>query len=274
MSQEYKPFQEVNPGKRLPQLETEILEFWKNPLPLSPPSSTTLEPRKAPNIFFTRVLLPNGKPGSTTSKPGLQRSPTKPCRLSRAPQSRLGLSRSARRDRSRERLGFSGKKAIEDYGVEPFNRNCRASVMEYEQPWREMTERIGYWCDLDNAYMTMSNDFVESVWWSLKELWNKELLYLGYKVVPYCAKDGTPLSSHEVGLGYKDVRDPSIYVRFPLRQSAKRLGLRPGPDVCWSGRPLPGLCRATWPPPCTADLDYVAVVAMESRCICWQKRWF
>ena len=88
-----------------------------------------------------------------------------------------------------KRLGFTEKADIEKYGVEPFNKLCRESVMEYEQAWREMTERIAFWVDLDNPYMTMTNEFVESVWWSLKELWDKGLLYKGYKVVPYCAKD-------------------------------------------------------------------------------------
>ena len=142
-----------------------------------------------------------------------------------------------------KRLGFTEKADIEKYGVEPFNRLCRESVMEYEQAWREMTERIGFWVDLDNPYMTMSNDFVESVWWSLKVLWDKGLLYKGYKVVPFCAKDGTPLSSHEVGLGYRDVVDPSIYVRFPVTNPQEY------------GLPDPGNVAAAVSP----DLHYVLV---------------
>lgn len=156
-----------------------------------------------------------------------------------------------------KRLGFTEKADIEKYGVEPFNKLCRESVMEYEQAWREMTERIAFWVDLDNPYMTMTNDFVESVWWSLKELWNKDLLYKGYKVVPFCAKDGTPLSSHEVGLGYRDVVDPSIYVRFPIT-NPQEYGL---PDdaalLVWTTTPwtLPGNVAAAVAP----DLTYVLV---------------
>lgn len=156
-----------------------------------------------------------------------------------------------------KRLGFDGKADIEKYGVAPFNQKCRASVMEYEEAWRRLTERIGFWVNLDEAYMTMSRDFVESVWWSLRELWDKGLLYEGYKVVPYCAKDGTPLSSHEVGLGYKDVVDPSIFVRFPLT-NGRDYGL---PDRCallvWTTTPwtLPGNVAAAVSP----TLRYVVV---------------
>ncbi|MBE2181883.1 MAG: isoleucine--tRNA ligase, partial [Anaerolineae bacterium] len=94
---------------------------------------------------------------------------------------------------------------------------CRASVMRNIGAWERFTERMAYWTDLDKAYVTFTNDYMESIWWVLKQLWEKELLYKGLKVVPYCARCGTPLSSHEVALGYKDVRDPSVYVRFPLR---------------------------------------------------------
>ena len=156
-----------------------------------------------------------------------------------------------------KRLGFDGKADIEKYGVEPFNKMCRESVMEYEQVWREMTERIGFWVNLDEAYMTMTNDFVESVWWSLKQLWDKELLYEGYKVVPYCAKDGTPLSSHEVGLGYKDVVDPSIFVRFPLTNAADYGLPEEAALLVWTTTPwtLPGNVAAAVAP----NLKYVVV---------------
>ncbi|MFA5504343.1 MAG: isoleucine--tRNA ligase [Vulcanimicrobiota bacterium] len=156
-----------------------------------------------------------------------------------------------------KRLGFTEKADIEKYGVEPFNKLCRESVMEYEQAWREMTERIGFWVDLDNAYMTMSNDFVESVWWSLKELWNKGLLYKGYKVVPFCAKDGTPLSSHEVSQGYRNVVDPSIFVRFPVT-NPEAYDLPPEASLLvWTTTPwtLPGNVAAAVSP----SLHYVLV---------------
>jgi len=113
-------------------------------------------------------------------------------------------------------LGISSKQEIEEYGIDRFNERCRASVFEYVEEWNRLTERIGFWIDLDDPYVTLDNSYIESVWWSLKQLWDKERLYEGHKVVPYCPRCGTALSSHEVALGYQDVEDPSIYVRFPL----------------------------------------------------------
>jgi isoleucyl-tRNA synthetase len=113
-------------------------------------------------------------------------------------------------------LGISSKQEIEEYGIAEFNKRCRESVFEYVEEWNRLTERIGFWIDLDDPYVTLDNDYIESVWWSLRELWDSDRLYEGHKVVPYCPRCGTALSSHEVALGYKDVEDPSIYVRFPL----------------------------------------------------------
>ncbi|HKF79818.1 MAG TPA: isoleucine--tRNA ligase [Thermoleophilaceae bacterium] len=114
-------------------------------------------------------------------------------------------------------LGFSSKEDIERYGVAEFNERCRESVLRYIDEWNRLTERIGFWIDTDDAYFTLDNDYIESVWWSLRQVWDKGLLQEGYKVVPYCTRDGTALSSHEVALGYKDVVDPSIFVRFPVK---------------------------------------------------------
>jgi isoleucyl-tRNA synthetase len=116
-----------------------------------------------------------------------------------------------------EELGISHKREIEEYGVAEFNAKCRESVLAYVDEWNRLTERIGFWLDTDDAYLTMSNDYIESVWWSLKQVWDKGLLYEGHKVVPYCPRCGTALSSHEVALGYRDVVDPSVYVRFPVK---------------------------------------------------------
>ncbi len=114
-------------------------------------------------------------------------------------------------------LGIDSKEEIQEYGLEEFNRMCKESVFRYEKEWREMSERIGFWIDYDNAYITMKDDYIESVWWSLKEIWKMGLLEEGHKVVPYCPRCGTPLSSHEQAQGWKQVRDPSIYVRFKLK---------------------------------------------------------
>ena len=114
------------------------------------------------------------------------------------------------------KLGFHHKDDIERYGVAEFNQQCRESVLEYIDEWARLTERIAFWVDTDDAYFTLNDDYIESVWWSLKEVWKKGLLYEGHKVVPYCTRCGTGLSSHEVSLGYREVEDPSLYVRFPI----------------------------------------------------------
>jgi len=117
-------------------------------------------------------------------------------------------------------LGLQSKQDIVDYGVAEFNQKCRDSVFTYIQEWEELTDRIAFWVDLEDAYVTYHNDYIESVWWILQQFWNKGLLYQDYKVVPYSPRSGTPYSSHEVSLGYKDIDDPSIYVRFRLTDAA------------------------------------------------------
>jgi isoleucyl-tRNA synthetase len=115
-------------------------------------------------------------------------------------------------------LGFSVKHEIEDYGIERFNAKCRSSVQRYVEDWQSLTSRIGMWLDTAGAYWTLSNDYIESVWWLFNEMWDKGQIYEGYKVVPYCGRCGTALSSHELGQpgAYRDVTEPSVYVRFPL----------------------------------------------------------
>src|SRR5262249_30819213 len=115
-----------------------------------------------------------------------------------------------------KQLGISGKPEIEAYGIAEFNARCRASVMAYLDEWERLTERIGFWLDTDAAYRTMDASYIESVWWSLKTLFERGLLFESDKVVPYCPRCGTALSSHEVALGYMEVEAPSAYVRFPL----------------------------------------------------------
>ena len=115
-----------------------------------------------------------------------------------------------------KQLGISGKPQIENYGVEDFIKKCKNSVFTYEQEWRKMTERVGFWIDMDNPYVTYHNTYIESVWWALKRIWEKGLLYKGNKVVPYCPRCGTSLSSHEVAQGYKEVEDPSVFAKFPV----------------------------------------------------------
>ncbi|MCL1842210.1 MAG: isoleucine--tRNA ligase, partial [Defluviitaleaceae bacterium] len=113
-------------------------------------------------------------------------------------------------------LGISGKPEIETYGVEPFIKKCKESVWKYENLWREMSERVAFWADMDAPYVTYHNEYIESVWWALSEIFNKNLIYKSYRVVPYCPRCGTPLSSHEVAQGYKDVTEDSVYVAFKV----------------------------------------------------------
>ena len=113
-------------------------------------------------------------------------------------------------------LGFSGKQDIEAYGVAEFNARCRASVLEHVDEFTALSERMGYWVDFDKAYWTMNPEYVESVWWSLKKIFDKGLLVQDHRVAPYCPRCGTGLSDHEVAQGYLTVTDPSVYVRFPV----------------------------------------------------------
>ncbi len=115
-----------------------------------------------------------------------------------------------------KKLGLSGKQQIEAYGVDKFNAMCRESAFEYIQEWEKLTSRIGFWVDLETAYVTYKNEYIESIWWVLKNFWEKDLLFEGYKVLPYCPRCGTPLSDHEVAQGYADAEDPSVYVRMKL----------------------------------------------------------
>ena len=115
-----------------------------------------------------------------------------------------------------KKLGISGKEQIEEYGVEKFVKECKESVFKYVHIWEEMTNKVGYWVDMKHPYITYDNKYIESVWWALKELWNKGLLFEGHKVMPYCPRCGTALSSHEVAQGYKDVKDLTCVAKFKV----------------------------------------------------------
>ena len=117
-------------------------------------------------------------------------------------------------------LGFSGKKDIENYGIAEFNAKCRESVVRHVDAFTELTKRMGYWVDMDRAYWTMDSNYIQSVWWSLKQIFNAGLLVQDHRVSPYCPRCGTGLSDHELAQGYEDVLDPSVYVRFPVKQGA------------------------------------------------------
>ena len=116
-----------------------------------------------------------------------------------------------------KKLGINGKEQIEEYGLDPFIRECKESVWKYKGMWEDFSDTVGFWADMDNPYVTYHDDFIESEWWALKQIWDKGLLYKGFKIVPYCPRCGTPLSSHEVALGYKPVKERSAVVRFKAK---------------------------------------------------------
>ncbi|MFA7407426.1 MAG: isoleucine--tRNA ligase [Anaerolineaceae bacterium] len=156
-----------------------------------------------------------------------------------------------------KRLGFTNKQEIEDYGIAKFNQLCKESVFTYIRDWEKLTDRIGFWVDMNDAYITYKNEYIESVWWLLKRIWDKGLLYQGFKVVPYCPRCGTPLSDHEVAQGYEQVSDPSIFVRMPLVDE-ERTSLLVWTTTPWT---LPGNVAVAAHP----DVEYVKVSLGEGR---------
>jgi isoleucyl-tRNA synthetase len=150
-----------------------------------------------------------------------------------------------------KQLGFDNKQQIEEYGIEKFNELCRKSVFTYIQDWEKLTDRIAFWVDLSDAYVTYTNDYIESVWWILKTFWERDLLFKGYKIVPYCPRCGTPLSDHEVAQGYADAVDPSVFIRLPVVD-------KPGTSLLvWTTTPwtLPANVAVAAGP----EIDYVTV---------------
>ncbi|MGB2800606.1 MAG: isoleucine--tRNA ligase, partial [Dehalococcoidia bacterium] len=161
-------------------------------------------------------------------------------------------------------LGFSSKADIEAYGVADFNARCRESVFRYVREWDDLTERIGFWLDMEHPYVTLENSYIESCWWVIKQLWDKGLIYQGYKVTPHCPRCGTTLSSHEVALGYEETDDPSIWVKFKLDPTEPRVDelfgdwqrflVKPAYFLAWTTTPwtLPGNTALAVAP----DADY------------------
>ncbi len=213
--------QSVDPNMSFPALEEEVLARWKE----RDIFHRSLEARKDADtyVFYEGPPTANGEPGShhvlsRVFKDIFPRYKTM-CGYyvpRKAGWDCHGLPVELEIERE---LGITSKDDIEKYGIAKFNEKCRESVFAYVNEWNRLTERIGFWIDLDDPYVTMKNDYIESVWWSLKQIWDKDLLYRGDKVVPYCPRCGTPLSSHELALGYKEVTDPSVFLRFPVVES-------------------------------------------------------
>jgi len=209
-------FKEFEKDFSFPELEQKIISFWEE----NDIFQKSIEQNESGElfIFYEGPPTANGRPGihhviSRTIKDLV-------CRY----QTMLGrrVPRKAGWDTHglpveigiEKMLGINGKQQIEEYGIAEFNRLCRESVFKYVKDWEQLTQRMGYWLDYQNPYITYDRDYIESVWWILKTFWEKDLLYKGHKILPYCPRCGTGLSSHEVSLGYKEVEDPSVYVKM------------------------------------------------------------
>jgi isoleucyl-tRNA synthetase len=238
-------FRTVDPKQSFPELEQRMLERWRE----RDVFHRSLAQREGAPIwsFYEGPPTANGRPGShhvlsRVFKDVFPRYRTM-CGY-RVPRKAgwdcHGLPVELEVERQ---LGLTNKHEIEAYGIAEFNRRCRESVFAFVEDWNRLTERIGFWLDLDDPYVTLTNEYIESVWWSLRRLWDDGRLYQGYKVVPYCPRCGTALSSHEVALGYHDVEDPSVYVKLPLREPTPsdripESPLRPGDKLLvWTTTP-------------------------------------
>ena len=211
-------FRPVDPKQAFPELEERLLERWKR----GDVFARSLAKREGAEVwsFYEGPPTANGRPGSHHVLARVFKD------IYPRYRSMCGyrVPRKAGWDchglpvelEVEKQLGITSKQQVEEFGIAEFNQRCRESVFEYVQEWNRLTERIGFWLDLDDPYVTLDDTYIESVWWSLRKIFDDGCLYEGHKVVPYCARCGTALSSHEVALGYEDVKDPSIYVRFGL----------------------------------------------------------
>ncbi len=252
-------FREVSSRIDFPQLEEGILRFWKK----HEIFNKSIEAREGARhyVFYEGPPTANGNPGVHHVLSRLFKDIV--CRyktmkdyhvLRKAGWDTHGLPVELEVESA---LGFTNKAQIEKYGVSRFNQHCRESVFGYIKEWETMTERIGCWLDIEHPYITLDNSYIESCWWIVKKLWDKGLIYQGYKVTPHCPRCGTSLSSHEVALGYRDdAEDPSIYIKFKLhipsllnRETALSsvleptiLGSKPVYFLAWTTTPwtLPG----------------------------------
>lgn len=211
-------YRELSAHIDLPRMEHSILDFWKN----NSIFHKSLEARKGNEAwtFYEGPPTANGAPGThhieaRVFKDVFPRYQTMKGKyvFRKAGWDCHGLPVEIAIEKE---LGFTGKGDIEKYGIAEFNDKCRESVQRHVGEFTNMTNRMGFWVDFDQAYWTMSPEYVESVWWSLKEVWNKGLLVQDHRVAPYCPRCGTGLSDHELALGYETVTDPSVYVRFPI----------------------------------------------------------
>jgi len=264
-------FHSVNSKVNFPQVEENILNFWRN----NNVFERSVESRRgSPRfVFYEGPPTANGSPGihhvlARVFKDIIPRYKAMKGyytpRIAGWDTHGLPVELEVERE-----LGFSSKAQIEEYGVDRFNTRCRESVFGYLKEWEAMTERIAFWVDLKHPYITMDNKYIETVWWAIKQMWDKGLVYQGYRVTPHCPRCGTSLSSHEVALGYRDdVEDPSVYIKFkvvpsPISESEEQKRLyelsreKPAYFLAWTTTPwtLPGNTALA----VAADAEYVVV---------------
>jgi isoleucyl-tRNA synthetase len=242
-------FRPVDNKVNFPQLEKTILDFWKTHQIFEKSLKNRLGDTNF--TFYEGPPTANGSPGihhvlSRVFKDVIPRYKTMKGYYAprKAGWDTHGLPVELEIEK---RLGFTSKGQIEDYGIAKFNNLCRESVFSYLKEWDSMTERIGFWLDLEHAYKTLENTYIESCWWALKQLWDKKLIYQGYRVTPHCPRCGTSLSSHEVALGYKDdAEDPSVYIKFKITPSSQ-LGFKSFVAVHGADKPVFLLAWTTTP---------------------------
>ncbi len=266
-------FKKVNSKIDFPQLEKDILRYWKEHKIFD--KSVEVREGSRRYVFYEGPPTANGSPGIHHVLSRLFKDVV--CRYKtmkgyyvprKAGWDTHGLPVELEVENT---LGFTSKAQIEEYGIAQFNQKCRESVSKYIKEWEVMTERIGYWLDMENPYVTLDNGYIESCWWLLKQLWDKGLVYQGYKVTPHCPRCGTSLSSHEVALGYEEVDDPSVYVKFrltpssvmttPLEPLFNNFQHKPAYLLAWTTTPwtLPGNTALA----VTADAEYAVVEVAE-----------
>ncbi len=243
-----------------PEIEKEILKFWQENKIFE--KSISSRPEEKLFIFYEGPPTANGKPGihhviSRTIKDLICRYKTlKGYRVERkAGWDTHGLPVEIEVEK---KLGIKHKSEVIDFGIEKYNQACRDSVFTYLDLWEKMTTRMGYWVDLDTAYVTLTNNYIESVWWALKTLFDKGLIYKDYKIVPQDPKSETVLSSHELALGYRETKDPSVYALFKIKNSDEYF-------LVWTTTPwtlISNVALAVGP-----DINYVKILNKEKKII-------
>src|SRR3990167_5767185 len=208
----------------IPQIEEKILKFWQEKKIFQ--QSLQKESPKGIFVFYEGPPTANGKPGihhveARVFKDLIPRYKT---------MAGFKVERQAGWDTHglpvelevEKKLGLKNKKEVEDYGIREFNQKCKESVWLRKEEWEKMTERIGFWLDMENPYITYANDYIESLWWIIKQIYDKGLMYQGHKVIPQCPRCGTALSSHEVAQGYRTVTEESVTNKFQISNSKCR----------------------------------------------------